>query len=676
MYLYDKKMRLLVILLILPGSILLLSGNGYALNLNDPVDNYSLSGCWLPFDKKELNGPINLANNSMFHSSPFLIKCNHSYGLIDNSNYHRINIPMQNIETDNAGKFIDKVRDYLICQLTSLKIKNKTDSKIHLMCNPKLLLDFYLHREVKPVWVSKDGLNSKAEVFINTIVQADHEGLNSKIYHKEDISSLLAQIKFGMAKDMDESEKLAKLDLLLSDAFFSFGSHLSEGIVDPYLNNLNWHIKKPGKNLAKIFQTMLYDDNLKGFVDTLQPHHSGYLRLKTALLKYMNIKKSDCQHEVPAGGTMGKGDHGTRISALRSRLIILGDLADSAKSNQTCFDEVLEEGVRRFQARHGLGVDGVVGSRTLAALNVPVEDRIRQIRLNMERWRWLPQDLGKRYIMVNTADFKLRVIENEQTTESIRAIVGKTARPTPVLSRKITYLELNPYWNIPHNIAIDDIIPCIKKDPGYLADHNIRIFENWDEDARELNPKSVDWASITRKNFVYRFRQDPANSNALGRVKFIFPNKYSIFLHDTPARNLFNITKRTFSHGCIRIEKPIKLAAYLLQDNSKWSFEKLIAVVNRKKNKAILLSHPINIHILYWTAWVDKDGIINFRDDIYGRDSQLYIAFNEKATSPKVLYGKNSPKKYFSSRILPVSNRSNINMNKIRARVVADPSSL
>jgi len=207
-------MRLLVILLILPASILLLSGKGYALNLNDPVDKYSLSGCWFAFNKKELNAPINLANNSMIHSSPSSIKCNHSYGLIDNFNHHRINIPMQNIETDNAGKFIDKVRDYLICRLTSLKIKNKTDSKIHLICNPKLLLDFYLHREVKPVWVTKDGLNNKAEVFINAIVQAEHEGLNSETYHQENILTLLTQIKLGIAKDTDESKKLAELDLL------------------------------------------------------------------------------------------------------------------------------------------------------------------------------------------------------------------------------------------------------------------------------------------------------------------------------------------------------------------------------------------------------------------------------------------------------------------------------
>jgi murein L,D-transpeptidase YcbB/YkuD len=669
-------MRFLVILLILLGSILLLSGHGYALNLNDPVDNYSLSGCWLPFDKTELNGPINLANISMFHSSPSLIKFNHSYGLIHNFNHNRITIPTQNIETGNAGNVTDKVRECLISQLTSLKIKNEIDAKIHLIYNPELILDFYVHREFKPVWVTKEGLNNKAEFFINTIIQADHEGLNSKTYHQKDILTLLTHIKLGIAKDTDESEKLAELDLLLSDAFFSFGSHLSEGIVDPYSNNFNWYIKKPRKNLAKIFQTMLYDDDLKGFVDALQPHHSGYLRLKTALLKYMNINKSGCWHEVPAGGTMRKGDHGTGISALRSRLIVSGDLTDSNNNNQTYFDDVLEEGIRRFQTRHGLEVDGVVGSKTLAALNVPAEDRIRQIRLNMERWRWLPQDLGERHIMVNTADFKLNVVENEKTTESIRAIVGKRERPTPVLSRKIRHLELNPYWNIPHNIALNDIIPSIKKDPGYLADNNIRIFENWEEDARELNPESIDWNKITRRNFICRFRQDPANSNAMGRVKFIFPNKYSIYLHDTPARNLFNMAKRTFSSGCIRIEKPMKLAVYLLKDNPKWNLEKLIVTVNSKKNKAILLSHPINIHILYWTAWVDKDGIINFRDDIYGRDSQLNIAFNKKATSPGVLYGSKSKKRYFSSRILPVSDPHNINMNKIRAGMAGNSTGL
>jgi murein L,D-transpeptidase YcbB/YkuD len=660
MYLDEKKMRRLVILLFFLGSVLLFYGYGYALNLNDPEDNYSLSDSWLPFDKKEFHASINLAHNSMIQRLPSLIKFNHPYGLIDNFNLDRRTILTQNIETGNAGNIIAKIRECLISRLTSLKIKNKIDSKTRLICNPELILDFYVHREFKPVWVTKEGLNNKTKVFINTIIEAGHEGLNSEAYHGENIMTLLTDIKLGIAKNTHEFDKLAELDLLLSDAFFSFGSHLSEGIVDPYSNNLNWHIKKPKKNLIKIFQTILSDDSVEGFVDALRPCHPGYLRLRTALLTYLDIKKSGCWPEVPAGEKMRKGDHGTWISVLRSRLIISGDLAESPDTNPTYFDDFLEDGVKRFQARHGLEVDGIVGSKTLAALNVPVEDRIRQIKLNMERWRWLPRDLGERHIMVNTANFKLNVIENEKTAQSTRAIVGRMERPTPVLSRKIKYLELNPYWNIPRNIALNDIIPSIKKDPDYLADNNIRIFEDWTAHARELPPESIDWPHITKKNFVYRLRQDPSQSNALGQVKFIFPNKFSIYLHDTPARNLFNKTKRTFSSGCIRIEKPIQLAAYLLQDNPKWNLEKLTVAVNSKKNKAILLSHPINIHILYWTAWVDNDGIINFRNDIYGRDNRLNIALNEKATPPEVLYGSNSKKRYFSSLILPSSNPSNI----------------
>jgi murein L,D-transpeptidase YcbB/YkuD len=285
----------------------------------------------------------------------------------------------------------------------------------------------------------------------------------------------------------------------------------------------------------------------------------------------------------------------------------------------------------------------------------------------MERWRWLPQNFGKRYILVNTANFELDIIENGQTVASTRAIVGKKKRPTPTLSRKITYMELNPFWNVPHKIAVNDILPHIKKDPNYLKDKSIRSFENWKDGAKEINPESIDWDMVTKKNFVYKLRQDPTNSNALGRVKFIFPNKFSIYLHDTPARKLFNKTKRTFSSGCVRIEKPLKLAAYLLSDNSKWTYEKLTAAVNSKKTRVILLSDPINIHILYWTAWVDKDGIVNFRDDIYGRDRRLNIAINEKIDSPEVIYGKKSDKKVLSFKTRPEFNSPVDDISKIES---------
>ncbi len=668
-------MRLSKILIVVLGSILFFFGNAYALDLHYRVDKYSLNNRSLPLGKKQPDGYLHSTVTSMINSFPSLIKFNDSYGNKEsNENFSRgsIYIPNQNIETGNGRIVTDTVRDHLISRLKSLAVKNKTDSKTNLICNPDLLFDFYVYRKIKPVWVTKDSLNNKAKVFIKTIIEADHEGLDASIYHRDDILSLVRILELNNVFDAFEPAKYAELELLLTDAFFSYGFHLSEGVVEPNQTNVDWHIKKPNKNLLEILRASLHNEKIEELVDILQPHHSGYLRLKSALLKYQNIKKSGGWQNIPVGPKLRKGDTEKRIAALRSRLIISGDLSDSTSGDGEYFDEALESGVKKFQARNGLKTDGVVGSNTLSALNISVEDRIGQIKLNMERWRWLPQDLGKRYILVNTANFELDIIENGQTVTSTRAIVGKKKRPTPALSRKITYMELNPYWNIPHKIAINDVLPCIKKDSNYLKDKNIRIFENWEDDAKEVNPESIDWNTVTKKNFGYKLRQDPANSNALGRVKFIFPNEFSIYLHDTPARTLFNKTKRTFSSGCIRIEKPMELAAYLLTDNSKWTYEKLTAAVDSKKTRTILLSDPINIHILYWTAWVDKNGIVNFRDDIYGRDRQLNIALNEKIHSPEVRYGKKSDTKFLSFQTLPESNPPMDDISKIGSLLVTN----
>ena len=667
-------MKIVAIVFILLESIFLLFSNGYALSLNDPVEKYSLSQGLFPFLSKELDGRDNFSGNGMIQTPPFLTKLTHSFGSFDTYSQNPTNAPVEHTETHHGSNFTDTVRERLRSRLAALTLRNKIELKTHLICNPALLLDFYLHREVQPVWVTEDGLNTQAEVLIETIRKADLEGLDSKTYHQDDILTLLTDIEHSIAMDMSEPEKSAELELLLTDALFLYGFNLSEGIVEPYSNNFDWHIKKPKKDLSKILQTVLNDDRLEGLVDTLQPRHSGYLRLKSALSKYQNIKKSGSWQKVPAGSKMLKGDVGKRIFALRLRLIASKDLEDPINGHQEYFDDALEDGVKRFQARHGLKVDGIVGFNTLAALNVSLENRIQQIKLNMERWRWLPQNLGTRYILVNTANFQLNVIENEQTLKTIRAIVGKKKRPTPMISRKITYLELNPYWNIPHKIALNDILPCIKKDSAYLTEKGIRIFENWTADAKELNPESIDWNAIGKDNFIYKLRQDPKSSNALGRVKFMFPNRFSIYLHDTPARGLFDKTKRAFSSGCIRVEKPIELAAYLLADNPKWNLQELIAAVDSKKTRAISLPDPINIHILYWTAWVDEDGTAHFREDIYGRDRQLNIALNEKATSPEVLYGENSGKKYLSSRNLPETYPPVTHMNTFGSWMVNNTS--
>ena len=663
-------MRIVAIVFILLESFFLLSSNGYALVLNDPVEKYSLSRYLFPLVTEELDGRGNFSCNGMMTPPRFSAKLNHSFGSLDNPHQNSIDVPVQPAEIQKGSSFTDSVRDHLRSRLADLPLGSKTELKTHLICNPALLLEFYGRRKIQPVWVTGDRLNTKAEVLIRTIRSADQEGLDANTYHRDDIFNLRTDIEHSTAMDISEPAKFAELELLLTDALFSYGFNVSEGIVEPNSSNFDWYIEKPKKDIPKILQVALNDDRLEDLVDRLQPRHSGYLRLKSALLKYQNIKKSGSWDTVPAGSKIRKGDVGKRIVALRLRLMASNDLEDSKNGNPEYFDDALEDGVKRFQARHGLKVDGIVGFNTLSALNVSLEERIQQIKLNMERWRWLPQDLGARYILVNTADFRIEVIENEQTLKTIRAIVGKKNRPTPMLSRKMIYLELNPYWNIPHKIALNDILPCIKKDPDYLMDKGIRIFENWTADAKELNPESIDWARIRKDNFIYKLRQDPKSTNALGRVKFIFPNEFSIYLHDTPARELFDRTKRAFSSGCIRVEKPMELAAYLLSDNPKWDLHGLIAAVDSKKNRAISLPAPINIHILYWTAWVDNDGITQFREDIYGRDRQLKIALNVKTTSPDVLYGKKSEKKYVSSRNLPESNPPITHMNTFGSWVV------
>ncbi|MGW8321495.1 MAG: L,D-transpeptidase family protein [Thermodesulfobacteriota bacterium] len=315
--------------------------------------------------------------------------------------------------------------------------------------------------------------------------------------------------------------------------------------------------------------------------------------------------------------------------ALRARLIASGDLGTDEAADPEILDDRMEQAVRRFQGRHGLVEDGAVGPATLAALNVPVEDRIRQIELNMERWRWLPDDLGRRYILVNTADFSLEIVEEGESVLVMRVVAGKKARRTPVLSAKMTYLVLNPYWHVPHRIAVRDILPKVKKDPGYLDQQGIRVFESWEEFAPEIPSETIDWSSITRHNFLFKLRQDSGPRNALGRVKFMFPNKFAIYLHDTPSRYMFKRKRRDFSSGCIRVEDPIDLACYVLRGNPKWTREEILSAIETGETRIVWLPEPIPVHVLYWTAWVDRQGAVHFRRDVYDRDGPLERALGE-----------------------------------------------
>jgi murein L,D-transpeptidase YcbB/YkuD len=288
--------------------------------------------------------------------------------------------------------------------------------------------------------------------------------------------------------------------------------------------------------------------------------------------------------------------------------------------NDYLFDNALSEAVKRFQRRHGLLEDGVVGGRTLAALNVPVSERVRQIELNLERLRGLPESLGQRYILVNIPDFRMRVVEGDENVLDAEVIVGQPKRPTPVFSGNMSYLVMSPRWHVPYSIAVKDKLPLLRRDPYALYRQGIHIFA---ANGREVNPGMINWHGVSRRNFPFHLRQEPGSRNALGRIKFIFPNPHQVYLHDTPQTHLFGRSERAFSSGCVRVSKPVELAEYLLKQDPGWSRKKIVSVSEGKHERHVNLPESIPIHLLYWTAWVSEDGVVNFRRDIYGHDKGL-----------------------------------------------------
>jgi L,D-transpeptidase YcbB len=261
--------------------------------------------------------------------------------------------------------------------------------------------------------------------------------------------------------------------------------------------------------------------------------------------------------------------------------------------------------------------------------------RVRQIELNMERWRWLPQTLGERYVLVNIANFALDVVEHGQSVLAMRAVVGRPARQTPFFSADMTYLVLSPHWYVPPTIAIQDKLPLIRRNPAYVARQNFKLFRHGAGGMARVDPRSVDWSSVGARNFPYQLRQEPGPQNALGRVKFMLPNPHDVYLHDIPSRELFAKTERAFSSGCIRLEKPLELAQYLLRDDPRWSQQKILASIKRGTEQVVQLPISIPVHLLYWTAWVNEDGVVHFRKDIYERDKVLDEALQKSFSSRK-----------------------------------------
>lgn len=378
----------------------------------------------------------------------------------------------------------------------------------------------------------------------------------------------------------------------------------------------------------------LATERLAAPMPSQQPFHPGEFRLRQALEHYRHLAAQGGWPLLPAGATLRTGDRGHAVVVLQHRLHVTGDLATPPPAAGDLFDSVVEQAVRAFQQRHGLEVDGIVGSATRAALQVSVEERVRQLALHVERWHSLPEHLGPRYLLVNIPSFTLQVMENEQPVLSMRVVVGTPSRPTPLFRSTLTAVVLNPAWEVPDRITREEIVPRLRQEPSYLTTHHFTLLQGWGAEAHAISPHTIDWSQISSTHFPYRLRQEPGPTNALGRIKFIVPNPFHVFLHDTPSRTLFRRPVRAYSHGCIRLEKPEALAAYLLRDDPAWTRAHLDTALAQGRQHTIALAAPIPVYVIYHTAWVDTEGTVHFRPDIYAYDRAPAAAHDEARAIP------------------------------------------
>jgi L,D-transpeptidase YcbB len=356
--------------------------------------------------------------------------------------------------------------------------------------------------------------------------------------------------------------------------------------------------------------------------DEAVPYPPEVLRTEFALVGLRGVAIQGGWPHVGRGTLMRPGEHDQRVPALRRRLeqLVVAD------AGSLLYDPILSAAVHGFQLRHGLAPDEVVGRLTIAALDIQAVERAHQLALSLDRLRLLPPDRESRYVLVNIAAGTLAMVADDSVHGVMKAIVGRRDRPTPTITSRITQIELNPFWNIPMRLARLDVLPHLREDPEYWREQNIRVFATWQDGAAELDPALIDWAAIEPADLAYKLRQEPGPLNPLGRIKFIFDNEYSVFIHDTPSPGRFSSLARYFSSGCVRIEDPDALTEFLLQGAHAPLRAQIVAARESADPKRFNLPQPVPVYLVYWTAWVDADGVVHFRDDVYGRDGAPPVA--------------------------------------------------
>ncbi|MFW6280874.1 MAG: L,D-transpeptidase family protein [Halanaerobium sp.] len=490
------------------------------------------------------------------------------------------------------------------------------------------LSEFYDQRHHRSIWFEDKEFKRDPDSLVKEIKNSYDEGLNPEDYHLEYIEELINEEKLFASESRGQR---ALLDILLTNAYISLASDYLNGKIDAEIIIDDDNYQADSLEAQNLLELLIEKNDISETLQEQLPETENYSKLKEKLAYYRDSNKVDDWSKIAAGEDLAEKAQGPRVEQLISNLNGRNYLNKANLKTDDYFDQNVKQAVVRFQIDYGLKPDGVVGKKTLEALNISRDQRIKQLIINMERWRWLPEDLGSSYIYVNIADYNLKLYEEKKVIMEMKTIVGQEQRSTPVFSDSIKYIVLNPYWYVPESIAVKDKLPEIKKDNNYLKENNYTLFEySGNNKLEKVEPEDIEWSEINEDNFNYLLRQNPGDQNALGRIKFMFPNKYSIYLHDTPGKNLFSETERSFSSGCIRIENPIDLAEYLLSDQEKWDRESIESEMEKDKEKTVYLKNPIKIYLQYNTAWVDSLGNLNFREDIYNRDQKIIEEYFNK----------------------------------------------
>ncbi|MDE3183506.1 MAG: L,D-transpeptidase family protein [Bacteroidota bacterium] len=497
------------------------------------------------------------------------------------------------VKTDTT---INENNAYSNLELDSAKLENYIAKNHVNKATAGKMRIFYKNRNYHFAWFSSDGLTEQARAFYNlhnTYIKAK---IDTSIYDKE--------LHNTMDKLIDDDsykltpEEITQTELHLTQHFFKFTKDVYEGTIDP--SQLQWHIPRKKIDAVALLDSLMAKNGTK--LEDWEPVNRFYPLLRDQLVKYYEIDKKGGWQKINLNNKAYKtGDSAIAVLQLKKRLKITGDY--TGEDTSLVFTPQLEMALKHAQQRFGLNADGTLGVKTAKELNVNVKSRIEQILVNMERLKWMPNESSGTRLVANIPEFRLHVINGDQQEFSMKIVVGKAGHNTVIFTDSLEYIVFSPYWNVPQSIVRKEILPAMRRDRHYLQENNM-------EQTGTLNGLPV-------------IRQKPGADNALGRVKFVFPNNYHIYFHDTPAKNLFDQNARAFSHGCIRLEQPQRLAEFLLKNDPEWPDSKIIDAMYSGKNTWVKLKHKVPVYIVYFTAWVTKDGTLNFRDDIYGHDAKM-----------------------------------------------------